>query len=148
MKVVVLLSSAFLGRGSNKRLSPSLERRAITSCPSLLTVRPPDQFGLPAHSRARRVLPESQCTFLTKVHSPADEPSCGIKPYFPTCSSRISKTWVGLSPARPVAFVPWVFLSEADYRSNGTATRHETHAAFPVVVLIALDYTTSTLLLK
>jgi hypothetical protein len=134
----VLLSSTLLGRGSNKRLSAS-HHLPITV---LLTVRPPDPFGLPAHSRARRVLPESQCTFLTKVHDPADEPSWGIELYFPTCSALYPRLgWgclqLGRYSVRSMGFSVRGRLT----RSNGTAARHETHAAFPVVVIIALDYT-------
>jgi hypothetical protein len=41
------------------RINVSLLRSSCKPCityPSLLTVRPPNQFGLPAHSRAHRVL--------------------------------------------------------------------------------------------
>lgn len=129
MKVVVLLSSAFLERGSNKRLSPSLERQAIT-CPSLLTVGPPDKFGLPVRSRAHRVLQvppnalpshkSAQTSGRTLLWRQAVFPpvpiSTPIKPYIQDLGGSSARPPTSVAKVRSMDFFPTTESTARDTR--------------------------------
>ena len=126
MKVVVLLSSAFLERGSNKRLSPSLEHQAIT-CPSLLTVRPPDKFGLPVRSRAHRALQappnahkSAQTSGRTLLWRQAVFPpvpiSTPIKPYIQDLGGSSARPPTSVAKVRSMDFFPTTECTARDTR--------------------------------